>query len=204
MTMKADSLQSQISKALGIAAMGVALAGPMPAMADGAASKSTVYRARNSYGQRVLGLADAAAKGDFDAFLDKRAVNGFDLFISGSNRMNGVKDKAAKKAELELEKAIYEAVKAKDKAGLKKNYDEFIKVADLAPLFRPGELGQTDTSGYSPTWGTDRYGHASLLFFSLSFLATISSTRKLTSLSKHSQLNPNPSSLPCRQYIYQR
>ena len=42
--------------------------------------------------------------------------------------MNGVKDKATKKAEsFELEKAIYEAVKAKDKAGLKKNYDEFIK-----------------------------------------------------------------------------
>ena len=156
MTMKADSMQSQISKAFGIAAMGIALAGPMPAMADGAASKSTVYRARNSYGQRVLGLGEAAAKGDFDAFLEKRAVNGFDLFISGSNRMNGVKDKAAKKAELELEKAIYEAVKAKDKAGLKKNYDEFIKVADLKPQFKPGELGQTDTSGYSPTWGTDR------------------------------------------------
>ena len=61
MTMKADSMQSQISKALGIAAMGIALTGPMPAMADGAASKSTVYRARNSYGQRVLlGLGDAA------------------------------------------------------------------------------------------------------------------------------------------------
>ena len=67
MTMKADSMQSQISKAFGIAAMGIALAGPMPAMADGAASKSTVYRARNSYGQRVLGLGEAAAKGDFDA-----------------------------------------------------------------------------------------------------------------------------------------
>ena len=180
--MKADSLQSQISKALGIAAMGVALAGPMPAMADGAASKSTVYRARNSYGQRVLGLGDAAAKGDFDAFLDKRAVNGFDLFISGSHRMNGVKDKATKKAD-----------------------DEFIKVADLAPLFKPGELGQTDTSGYSPTWGTDRYVPCLLVvFFSPVILATISSTKKLTSLSKHSQLNPNPSSLPCRQYIYQR
>ena len=80
-----------------------------------------------------------------------------------------------------------------------------IKVADLAPLFKPGELGQTDTSGYSPTWGTDRYVPCLLVvFFSPVILATISSTKKLTSLSKHSQLNPNPSSLPCRQYIYQR
>merc|ERR1719231_2052813 len=102
-------MQSQISKAFGIAAMGIALAGPMPAMAGG-----------------------AAAKGDFDAFLEKRAVNGFDLFISGSNRMNGVKDKAAKKAELELEKAIYEAVKAKDKAGLKKAIYEAVKAKDKA------------------------------------------------------------------------
>ena len=98
---------------------------------------STVYRARNSYGQRVLGLGDAAAKGDFDAFLDKRAVNGFDLFISGSTRMNGVKGiRLPRRLSLSWEKAIYEAVKAKDKAGLKKSYDEFIKVADLKSDFQ--------------------------------------------------------------------
>lgn len=37
--MKVENLQSKISRALGVAAMGVALAGPVPAMADGAVSK---------------------------------------------------------------------------------------------------------------------------------------------------------------------
>lgn len=156
MTMKAENLQAKIGKALGIAAMGLSLAGPLPAMADGAASKSTVYRARNSYGQRILGLENDAKSGNFDAFLDKKAVNGFDLFISGSNRMNGVKDKALKKVELDLEKQIYEAVKAKDKGALAKTYSDFVKAADLKSDYKPGELGQTDTSGYSPTWGTSR------------------------------------------------
>ena len=150
--MKTDNF----GKALGIAAMGLALAGPLPAMADGAASASTKYRARNSYGQRILGLEEAAKTGNFEAFLNKKAVNGFDLFISASTRTNGVKDKAVRKAELELEKQIYEAVKSNDKAGLSKAYTEFVKVADLKSDFKAGERGQTDTSGYSPTWGTDR------------------------------------------------
>ena len=101
-------------------------------------------------------MEEAAKSGNFDAFLEKKAVNGFDLFISGSNRMNGVKDKALKKVELELEKDIYEAVKAKDKSALSKSYSEFVKAADLKSEYKPGELGQTDTSGYSPTWGTSR------------------------------------------------
>lgn len=157
MTMSAEDLKSKFSKALGVAAMGIALAGPMPALADGAASASTVFRAKNYYGARILGLESAAEKGDFAAFEDKRIKNGFDLFVSGSNRLNSQIAKERKAAETVLEGKIYAAVKAKDAAGLKSAYGDFIKVSELkASGYKPNELGQTDSSGYSPTWGTSK------------------------------------------------
>ena len=127
-----------------------------PVLADGAVSASTVYRARNSYGQKILGLGDAAAKGDFAAFADKKAQTAFDLFISASNAPGGIKYKEVKKTELAIQAKINEAVKAKNGGALKSAYDEFIKVAALKSAFKPNEPGQTDSSGYSPTWGTDR------------------------------------------------
>lgn len=115
------TMSNNFQKTLGVAAMGFLLSAPvMPAMADGAASISNVYRARTSYGAKILNLGEAAAKGDIEAFKEKKVVNAFDLFISGSNRRNGVKDKALKKAELEIEAKIYEAVKTGDKSALKK------------------------------------------------------------------------------------
>ena len=111
-TMTSD-IQSQISKAVGVAVMGFALAGPMPALADGAVSKSTEFRARNSYGRRILDLESAAQKGDIAAFENKKAINAFDLFISGSNALPNKANKELKAAETVVEKKLYDAVKAK-------------------------------------------------------------------------------------------
>lgn len=154
------SLGAKFSKFMGVAAVGLSLASPLNlpsvAHADGAVSKSTVYRARNSYGARIYDLRDAADKADFAAFEDKRIVNAFDLFISGSNALNSQVDKERKAAEKSIQANLYAAVKAKDANKLRAAYNDFVKVADLKPEYKPGELGQTDSSGYAPTWGTDR------------------------------------------------
>lgn len=158
MSMKTESVQSKMGKVVGAMGLGLSLMGPMvaPVMADGAVSASTVYRARNSYGAKIVGLADAAAKGDFAAFTDKKVVNAFDLFISASNAQKGIKQKETKKAELAIQAQLYDAVKAKNAANLKSAYDEFIKVANLKSEYKASDVGQTDSSGYSPTWGTER------------------------------------------------
>jgi hypothetical protein len=123
------NVQQKVSKFLGVAAMGIALAGPvMPALADGAVSASTVFRARNSYGARLVALAPAVEKGDFSAFEDKKILNGFDLFISASNAQKSTIAKERKAAEKNLQAKIYDAVKNKDQSKLKTAYSEFIKV----------------------------------------------------------------------------
>jgi orotate phosphoribosyltransferase-like protein len=132
-SMSAESMQQKIAKALGVAAMGIALAGPVPAMADGAVSRSTVYRARNNYGAKIYALSSAASSGNFAAFEDKKTLNAFDLFISGANALNGIADKEAKAAEKAIYADIYSAVKAKDAGKLKANFDKFIAVRTCAP-----------------------------------------------------------------------
>lgn len=146
MSMKAD-LQSTGAKLLVAAGLGLSIMGPLPVMADGAVSASTVYRARNSYGSKIMDLQEAVSKGNFAAFDNKKVLNAFDLFISGSNAKGGIKGKETKKAELALQAKIYEAVKAKNSAALKSAYDEFIQIADLKSEYKPGEVGQTDSSG---------------------------------------------------------
>jgi hypothetical protein len=83
-------------------------------------------------------------------------VNAFDLFISSSNALNGKADKERKAAEKNIQASIYSAVKAKDASKLQAAFGDFVKVADLKSEFKAGDLGQTDSSGYSPTWGTSR------------------------------------------------
>jgi hypothetical protein len=56
----------KLSKAVGIASLTVGLS--MPVLADGASSQSSVYRARIGYGNRILGLGEAASSGKFEAF----------------------------------------------------------------------------------------------------------------------------------------
>lgn len=153
------SVADKIGKFISVAAMGAVLAGPvvpLPAVADGAVSVSTVYKARVKYGPKILELADAASNGDFAKFEDKKTVNTFDLFISSSNSLGGKIAKERKAAEKSLQAQIYAAVKAKDSSKLSSAVKEFIEVADLKPEYKPNELGQTDSSGYSPTWGTPR------------------------------------------------
>ena len=149
---------AQVKKAVGIASLGFALSGPavMPVVADGAVSASTVFRARTTYGAKIVDLAAAADSGKFDAFDNKKVNAYFDLFISGSNSLNSPAMKEAKKNELKIKSDIYAAVASKNAGALKSAYSEFIKVADLKSDYKPGELGQTDSSGYSPTWGTPR------------------------------------------------
>lgn len=136
MQMSAESLQAKISRALGVAAMGIALSGPIlgpvpNANADGAVSSSTVYRTRLNYGTKILNLTPAVQKSDFAAFEDKKILNAFDLFISGSTAKKGIADKERRIAEKAIQANIYAAVKAKDSAKLKTTFTEFIKIADL-------------------------------------------------------------------------
>lgn len=148
-----------LSKALGVALMGAAMNGPMvppAAMADGAVSASTIFRARNNYGAKIYALKDAATKGDFSAFAGPKVAAAFDLFISGSNALGSEISKATAAAETAAKKEIFDAVAAKDAGKLKAAFDKFVTVAELTPVFKPEEKGQSDSSGYSPTWGTSR------------------------------------------------
>ena len=136
MEMSAESLQAKISRAFGVAAMGIALAGPVlgpiqSANADGAVSSSTVYRTRLNYGTKILNLTPAVQNGDFAAFEEKKILNAFDLFISGSTAKKGIADKERRVAEKAIQANIYAAVKAKDASKLKSSFTEFIKIADL-------------------------------------------------------------------------
>jgi hypothetical protein len=131
-SMSMENIQAKISKALGVAAMGIALTGPVQfATADGAVSKSTVYRARTNYGAKILDIGAAVNKGDFSAFENKKTLNAFDLFISGSNALGSKTDKERAAAEKAIQANIYSAVKAKDAGKLRASYDEFIKVSNL-------------------------------------------------------------------------
>lgn len=152
-----NEFQSKFSKAMGIAALGVTLMGPIAANADGAVSPSSIYRVRNTYGTRIVDLAPAVEKGDFAAFEDKKILNAFDLFISGSNAQKSTIAKQRCSAEKAIQAKIYAAVKAKDSSKLKSEYAEFIKVADLKSEYKKGELGQSDSSGYSPVYKSDRW-----------------------------------------------
>jgi hypothetical protein len=62
------SLGAKFGKFVGAAALSFAVTAPMVANADGANSISSVYRARVGYGNRILGLEEAAKSGNFDAF----------------------------------------------------------------------------------------------------------------------------------------
>lgn len=155
-TMGAKRMEMSMDVRKFIGAAGLAFSLAAPVLADGATSISNEFRARNSYGARIVDLGKAVESGNFAAFEDKKIVNGFDLFISTSNSRKNTLTKERKAAEKKIEIDIYAAVKAKDAGKLKAAYKQFIDVADLKSDYKPGELGQTDSSGYAPTWGTDR------------------------------------------------
>lgn len=155
------SFGDNLRKIISVAAVGVMLNGPMiappaPAFADGAVSASTVYRARNYYGAKIYDLKESVEKGDFEAFSNKKVKNAFDLFISSSNALNSDLDKERKKEETNIYENIKKAVETRDAASLRENYNKFVEVAELKPDYKPDERGQTDSSGYAPTYGTSR------------------------------------------------
>ena len=96
--------------------------------------------------------------GNFAVLGEKSVSNWFDLFISGANRGTNIAVKELKAKETELASTFKAAVAAGDASKAKSAYSEFIKVADLQPEYKNGELGQSDSAGagFSPTWGTDR------------------------------------------------
>jgi hypothetical protein len=105
-----------------IAAAGAVLAGvPAIASADGAVSTASIQRARSVYGDRIVSLKSAVEKGDFAAIADEKSA--FILFNSGAYP----KDKAKKAAAIAGTNAIFAAIRAGDKAGVKSAYDAYVK-----------------------------------------------------------------------------
>ena len=111
-----------------------------------------------SYGRKIYNLKKDVESGNFAVLGDKSVNNAFDLFISGANRGNNPTVKETRAKETELASAFKAAVAAGDASKAKSAFSDFIKVADLQPEYKAGELGQTDSAGngYSPTWGTEK------------------------------------------------
>lgn len=160
--MSSNDFTKKFTKAFGIIGMGASILGssavlsPSPAFADGASSISTVYRGRNYYGPKILKLEEAVNKGDFSAFEDKKVASTFKLFISETTSRNTLRDQEVRGAENRLQDTIFEAAKTKDASKLKTAYAEFIKVADLKSDYKLSEKGASDSSGFAPTYGTER------------------------------------------------
>jgi hypothetical protein len=130
---------------------------PKPAVADGAVSQSSVFRARTACGFKIVDLQKSAQNQRWEMF-DKKAQTYFDLFIKGANALKKSSPLGQEiiAKETALKKDIFDAVDERNAKKLQAALAEFIKVADLKSEYKPGELGQTDSSGYAPVWGTDR------------------------------------------------
>mmetsp|Transcript_16980 Transcript_16980/g.41383 ORF Transcript_16980/g.41383 Transcript_16980/m.41383 type:complete len:152 (+) Transcript_16980:332-787(+) len=126
--------------AIGAAAV-VAL--PQMASADGAVSKSTVQRARFTYGVRIVDLKSAVAAGDFGAVAAEK--NAFILFNSGA--FPGAKNKPAKASAIAGTNAIFSAIRSKDKGALKSAYDAYVADTGIASL--GAEVDSAKGQGYS-------------------------------------------------------
>ena len=124
-----------------IAAAGL-VAVPNMALADGAVSAATVQRSKFQYGSRIAALKDAVASGDFGAVADEK--NAFVLFNSGAYPT--AKNKSKKAAAIEGTNAIFAAIRAKDKAALKKAYDSYVAANDIKA---PSPLDANKGQGYS-------------------------------------------------------
>jgi Photosystem II Psb31 protein len=112
------------------AAAAGALAAPQLALADGAVSAATKQRATAVYGGKIAALKSAVDSGNFSAVADEK--NAFILFNSGAYPT--AKDKSSKAAAVAATNDIFKAVKAGDKAGLKKAYDSYVASNGIKPL----------------------------------------------------------------------
>ena len=113
---------------------------PFVANADGAVSSASIGRARGIYGGRIAALKSAVESGDFAAVADEKSA--FVLFNSGAYP----KDKASKSKAITGTNAIFAAIRAQDKAGLKAAYDEYVASCDISPL---PTVGTDNGQGYS-------------------------------------------------------
>ncbi|GMI40951.1 hypothetical protein TrCOL_g10151 [Triparma columacea] len=113
-----------------------------PALADGAVSTQTKNRARGIYGSRIANLKDAVSAGDFGAVVAEK--NAFILFNSGA--LKG--DKAKTTEAIGATNNIFAAIRAQDKPGLKKAYEEYVKAFEIGGL--PNLVEESGNSqGYS-------------------------------------------------------
>lgn len=126
------------SAVMGVVAAAGVVALPQMASADGAVSKATVQRARFNYGSRIIDLKSAVAAGDFAAVAAEK--NAFVLFNSGA--YPGSKNKAQKTAAIAATNGIFSAIRSKDKGALKKAFDEYVALTDIATLADDASGGQ--------------------------------------------------------------
>lgn len=116
---------------------------PQLALADGAVSAGTIAKARAVYGGRIYDLKDAVEKGDFGKIAEEK--NAFVLFNSGA--YPSAKSKKQKQEAIKQTNDIFAAVKNKDKAALKKAFDNYIASNEIKgfPVVENANKGQ----GYS-------------------------------------------------------
>ncbi|KAL7579953.1 hypothetical protein ACA910_004949 [Epithemia clementina (nom. ined.)] len=113
--------------AAGAATVAVA---PQLAFADGAVSAATIQRSKGVYGDRIAALKKAVDAGDFAAIADEK--NAFILFNSGAYPR--VVDKSAKATAIADTNALFAAIRAGDKAAVKKAYEKYVADNDIKPL----------------------------------------------------------------------
>jgi len=145
--------------AFGAIAAGAAavVAAPQFANADGAVSAATVGKARAVYGNRIAALKSAVEAGNFDAVAEEK--NAFVLFNSGVYPTP--KDKADKAAAIAGTNAIFSAVKAGDKAALKKAYSAYVASNEIKPL---PAVDSSKGQGYSSDFDYKRLSSAGAIY----------------------------------------
>ena len=110
--------------------------------ADGSVSASTKSRARGIYGQRIAALKESVDKGDFEGVAMEK--NAFILFNSGVY----ANDKGKQGEAIGKTNEIFAAIRSQDKAALKKAYEGYMKLNEIA------EIGKFDTN-YGQGFGSD-------------------------------------------------
>lgn len=135
-----------------IAGAAAVVAAPQFAMADGAVSASTITKARQVYGGRIAALKNDVDAGNFDAVAEEK--NAFILFNSGAYPT--AKDKAAKAEAVAGTNAIFKAIKAGDKAGLKDAYKTYMAANEIKsfPVVKDNSNGQGYSSDFDYRRGT--------------------------------------------------
>lgn len=110
----------------GLVAGGLVAASPLAAFAEGMTSSTTLYKARNTYGQRVLALADAST----DTILGE--ANAIKLYVSAYERSTG-KHTDGRRPSAAATK-ILSAAAAGDKAGANAAVKELVASSKLTKL----------------------------------------------------------------------